>query len=195
MNEIAAQFYREPFGLDQLDTTQRQILNILKLNEEVLGTSERELLKQLEKRLPQVYDNNQGSGIQTPQQENIDSRATADKPTQKRAHPGEHEEQQRPVKAEPHQAGMPFLSQDDVEDVLGDLGNGATGRPAQQPTAQTSQQPQPTEEDPESMTTTQETVLLPPSFSLLSALKVPITVTAAEVLTIVNDVGNRNWPN
>lgn len=64
MNEIAAQFYHEPLAdFDQLDTTQRQILNVLKLNEEALSTNELDLLRQLEERLPRVYGNSNGSGL------------------------------------------------------------------------------------------------------------------------------------
>jgi hypothetical protein len=73
--------------------------------------------------------------------------------------------------------------QDDVEDVLGDLGNGVPGRTQPQTDSNVNQQPQQAqyEDENEELNPSEENVLLPPAFSLLAALKVPITVTAAEL--------------
>jgi hypothetical protein len=99
MNEIAAQFYREPplSDYEDLDTTQKQIFTVLKLNEETLRLSELELLKQLEERLPRVYGNSRGAGI-----EHLEETVKA----QKRPAP-EASNAHREVKSEI----IPFLSQ------------------------------------------------------------------------------------
>lgn len=105
MNEISAQFYREPLSeLDQLDTTQRQILNVLKLNEDALGTNELELLKQLEERLPKIYGNNRGFGLEAVQPVKPVKRPPPDsRENVQEEDPNTHRE----VKTEP----IPFLSQ------------------------------------------------------------------------------------
>lgn len=58
MTELTAQFYQtEPFASAALDPTQRQILDVLKINQEMLGQKELMLLKQLEERLPSFCGN------------------------------------------------------------------------------------------------------------------------------------------
>ena len=104
MNSIATQFCRESLAddFDQLDNTQRQILNVLKLNEEALGTNELELMKQLEERLPRVYGNSNGAGF---------VEETLEKPvqqTQKRPAPDQRD---GVVEVKSEQQVIPFLSQ------------------------------------------------------------------------------------
>ncbi|KAI6240646.1 hypothetical protein M3Y99_00434600 [Aphelenchoides fujianensis] len=168
MNELAAQFH--PPGSVELDNTQRQILHVLKLNEEMLGQKELVLLKQLEERLPRVYDNNnQGGG-------ELKKRPMEDPNT----HPI--------IKTEDAQVPA-FLSQNDVAGLLGDFANQPAAEPTAEPTATKPPMDAYEEElrlfegdhDPFASTPTDENVLLPPPFSLLAQLKVPITITAAEL--------------
>ncbi|KAI6231876.1 hypothetical protein M3Y95_00427800 [Aphelenchoides besseyi] len=163
MNELAAQFHPMD-GIDELDPTQRQILHVLKLNEEMLGQKEKVLLKQLEERLPKVYD-----AVET------NNNTTETKTKRQEEDPNTH----RDVKIENDQ----FLTQNEVEGFLGDLSS--------QPTNPTANPEAPKldsdfrifegDHDPFASTSTDQTVLQPPSFSLLSQLKVPITITAAEL--------------
>jgi hypothetical protein len=173
MNEIAAQFHNESFS--ELDSTQLQILNVLKLNEESLGTNELDLLRQLEERLPRIYGNSRGSGLD---EENMEKPQQAQKRPAPDQRENVEEESRREVKSE---QAIPLLSQDDVEDVLGDLGNGAIGRAQVTAVESGTSQPQFGEEENEDMGPSDGDALLPPAFSLLAPLKVPITVTAAEL--------------
>lgn len=56
MSELAAHSMRQPFS--ELDPTQRQIMQVLKLNKEQLEQNELKLLKQLEDRYSSLVSNN-----------------------------------------------------------------------------------------------------------------------------------------
>lgn len=112
MNEIAAQFYREPISdFEHLDTTQRQIFTVLKLNEEALRLNELELLKQLEERLPRVYGgNSRGAGIEALEETVKPQKRPAPEARENTEDPNTHRE----VKSE----AIPFLSQVNISDSI-----------------------------------------------------------------------------
>uniref|UniRef100_A0A1I7RJA9 Phosphatase and actin regulator n=1 Tax=Bursaphelenchus xylophilus TaxID=6326 RepID=A0A1I7RJA9_BURXY len=72
MTDVTAQLYQmEPFNSFSLDPTLRQIRDILKVNELSLTAKEKELLRQLEERLPLFCGPKDTDDAENPEQKAI----------------------------------------------------------------------------------------------------------------------------
>uniref|UniRef100_A0A915DKR4 Uncharacterized protein n=1 Tax=Ditylenchus dipsaci TaxID=166011 RepID=A0A915DKR4_9BILA len=126
MSELAAHSLRQPFY--ELDPTQRQIMQVLKLNKEQLEHNELSLLRQLEERYTAIMGAASNSNSSNP---NANLSHTSDKTSPSKSHsdqntqdPNHSSLKLKISKGEIAQtSGLPCLSQDDLEDLLGDTSN------------------------------------------------------------------------
>ncbi|KAI1709800.1 jmjC domain, hydroxylase domain-containing protein [Ditylenchus destructor] len=226
MSELAAQSMRQPFY--ELDPTQRQIMQVLKLNKEQLEHNELNLLRQLEERYSAIMGSNSASTDKSQTQMTSVSGAKVDDMPKEGPKEGI---KLKIVKGEVTSvtgagqtastsgAGFPCLSQDDLEDLLGDtsamMKTEIVSDVLMTTSAEESDNPEQTKLDKaddqtaskeqtsgekksketesqdeltdhqlqeERISSTSNERDLPPAFSLLAPVNVPLTVTSQEVL-------------